>query len=97
MDVIERRAHTDQNGVLRLETSVGRADADCTVVIYVQSQAGPLSDADDPWRDVRERVAANGGERIIKVPPPGQAAPTSFEPNDLPGPPASEILIRDRR
>lgn len=102
MATIETTANVGPDGVLRLEMPIGRAGQTVKVVLEVLPQLpAPIPPAqltpvaeDDPWRDYRATpVEAEG----IALPPPGRRKYRPVVPVDLPGPSASEILIRDRR
>jgi len=95
MDVIEKKAHTDRDGVLRIEARVGRPDEDCSVVMYVYPESRDA--AGDPWQAIRRKLASCGTRRTVRLPPPVRRTYRPFRANELPGPSASEILIRDRR
>jgi hypothetical protein len=83
--------------MLRLELPVKERDRDVAVVVVVNDvpsdDRGPLAALDDAWSDCRQKLEAAG----LRVPAPGLTNPGPVNPIDLPGPPASELLIRDRR
>jgi len=94
MEIIEKKAHSDPDGVLRVEAQVGQPDVDCTVVIYAHTaQETPI---EDPWGPYRAKLAGPG-DPAVTLPPAGPEALQPFIANDLAGPAASEILTRDRR
>jgi hypothetical protein len=94
MRVIETTAHVGSDGVLRLAVPVAQRDRDVHVALVVDS-AGPAASASpaDTWASVRPALEIAG----IRVPPPGVDNPGAVKPLSLPGPSASEMLIRDRR
>ena len=93
MQIIEATAHVGGDGILRLEVPVAQRDRDVQVALVVESPPAPAAPGVDKWAAVRARLEAGG----IHVPPPGSGRLEPFELIALPGPTASEILIRDRR
>jgi hypothetical protein len=92
MKIIETRARVGSDGMLRLEVPVERCNQDVQVALIIESPSATPPEL-DRWAPVRGRLEAAG----IRVPPPGLENPGPVEPESLPGPSASEILIRDRR
>jgi hypothetical protein len=78
--------------MLRLAVPIDERDRDVRVALVVDTLASAPASA-DKWAAVREKLEAAG----IRVPPPGADYADEVEPEVLPGPSASEILIRDRR
>ncbi|MFB3891070.1 MAG: hypothetical protein ACE15C_03495 [Phycisphaerae bacterium] len=100
MVTIEKTAHVSSDGILRVEVPVPERDKDIRFVLVVDTQvAAPVAtEAEDHWKELREKLARNPGAAVgITLPPPGPWRYEPFDPIDLPGPTASEILIRDRR
>ncbi len=94
MKVIETTAHVGSDGMLRLEVPLQRRDQDVHVAVVVESPATPPpASAADRWAPLRTSLEAAG----IRVPAPGVDNAGPVEPVSLPGPSASEMLIRDRR
>jgi hypothetical protein len=94
MRVIETTAHVGSDGMLRLEVPLEQRDGDVQVAVVVESSpALPPTSAADKWAPIRSHLEAAG----MRVPPPGLGNAGPIEPVSLPGPPASELLIRDRR
>jgi hypothetical protein len=94
MRIIETTAHVGPDGMLRLQVPVEQPNRDVQVALVIESPPTPTpTPVADRWAAVRARLEAGG----IHVPPPGLDNPGSVEPESLPGPSASEILIRDRR
>lgn len=96
MTAIERTVYVGPDGMLRLEIPVKERNRDVAVVVVVHDEpaANRASDArEDSWAACRQKLEGAG----MRVPPPGVTNAGPVVPVDLPGPPASEILIRDRR
>jgi hypothetical protein len=99
MTTIETTANVGSDGVLRLEVPIGQAGQALKIVLVITPQLpvptqSALACEDDPWREYRAKLAGVEG---ITLPPPVRREYRRVEPIDLPGPSASEILIRDRR
>lgn len=94
MTTIETTAHVGPDGVLRLEVPIGQAGQVVKIVLETLPQVPASTAEDDPWREYRAKAAGAEG---ITLPPPRRKTYRRVEPIDLPGPSASEILIRDRR
>ncbi|MDD4888995.1 MAG: hypothetical protein PHU85_03625 [Phycisphaerae bacterium] len=93
--VIETTAHVGDDGILRLEIPVPERNQDVQVMVTISS---PGPQVEDDWAELREKIRKNPElGKIFELPPPGRRKYVPFEPNEMPGPSASEILIRDRR
>jgi hypothetical protein len=111
MTTIETTAHVGPDGVLRLEVPTGQTEQDVDVVLVFHSQlpaptaeepaepstaAEPLPpDPNDPWRDLRKKLA---GVKGIRIPPPGSWNRDRPEPLFIDdGKSTSDMLVEDRR
>jgi hypothetical protein len=111
MTTIETTAHVGSDGVLRLEVPTGQADQDVDVVLVIHRQqpapaveglpelgtaVEPLPpDPNDPWRDLRKKLA---GVKGITIPAPGSWNLDRPEPLFIDdGRSASDMLVEDRR
>lgn len=97
MTAIQTTVHVGPDGMLRLEVPVEQRNRDVAVTVLVdEAMAGQGAAAQrghDSWSSSRQQLEAAG----VRVPAPGVSNPGPVTPIDLPGPSASEILIRDRR
>ena len=95
MVTIQTHAYAGEDGVLRFEIPTKEKNRDVQVTLLI---GGPERDdaQDDPLAELRARLAGRP-DSALTLPPPGRPAYVPFKANELPGPPASEMLIRDRR
>jgi hypothetical protein len=96
MRVIETTAHVGSDGLLRLEVAIEQRNQNVRVAVVVESssaQLPPPNGLEDAWAAVHARLEAGG----VRVPSPGTDNAGPVKPVELPGTPASQLLIGDRR
>lgn len=98
MVTIQKTVHIGNDGVLRLELPLAEKERNVQVVVMVSEATPPAGGGADPWHELRENLSQQPerGNGMI-LPLPGPSKWRDFDPIELPGPSASEILLRDRR